>query len=218
MRVPVTTYRLQFTPQFGFADADAVVAYLHELGVTDLYASPIFQARSGSLHGYDIVDPNRLNPELGSEQQFVALIDRARRHDLGWLQDIVPNHMAYDGQNRMLMDVGSTLTEAHRPAGAVWDNLNQEMPALMREMIGPYIASATLLGQRTGELHVALASDHQDPAFSPEKFTPFYLRSLYQSSRTATARALTLLGERLAVLPEDARGGARLLLSQRLHP
>lgn len=105
MKIPATTYRLQFTPQFGFTDADAVLGYLRELGITDIYASPIFQARSGSLHGYDIVDPNRLNPELGSEQEFLSLIDRARRHDLGWVQDIVPNHMAYDGQNRMLMDV-----------------------------------------------------------------------------------------------------------------
>jgi (1->4)-alpha-D-glucan 1-alpha-D-glucosylmutase len=105
MKIPATTYRLQFNREFGFADAEAAVAYLRELGVSDIYASPIFHARSGSMHGYDIVDPNRLNPELGSEQEFASLIDQACRHDLGWLQDIVPNHMAYDGQNHMLMDV-----------------------------------------------------------------------------------------------------------------
>lgn len=105
MKVPATTYRLQFTPQFGFTDAEAVLGYLRELGITDIYASPIFHARSGSMHGYDIVDPNRLNPELGSEADFTALIERARHCDFGWLQDIVPNHMAYDWQNRMLMDV-----------------------------------------------------------------------------------------------------------------
>ena len=105
MKIPATTYRLQFTPQFGFADADAVLGYLRELGITDIYASPIFHARSGSMHGYDIVDPNRLNPELGSEAEFTALVERARLQDMGWLQDIVPNHMAYDWQNRMLMDV-----------------------------------------------------------------------------------------------------------------
>ncbi len=105
MKIPATTYRLQFTPQFGFAEADAVLDYLRELGITDIYASPIFHARSGSMHGYDVVDPNRLNPELGSEAEFEALVERARRSRLGWLQDIVPNHMAYDSQNRMLMDV-----------------------------------------------------------------------------------------------------------------
>ncbi|MGH7854056.1 MAG: malto-oligosyltrehalose synthase [Candidatus Binatia bacterium] len=105
MKVPAATYRLQFTPDFGFAQADAALPYLHELGISDIYASPIFYPRSGSLHGYDVVDPNRLNPELGTAEDFEKLIDHARRLELGWLQDIVPNHMAYDSRNRMLMDV-----------------------------------------------------------------------------------------------------------------
>ncbi|HWP23983.1 MAG TPA: malto-oligosyltrehalose synthase [Candidatus Binatia bacterium] len=105
MRIPRATYRIQFTPAFGFAAAREIVPYLHRLGVTDIYASPIFHARQGSSHGYDVVDPTRLNPELGSEAEFDALIEAVRRRDMGWIQDIVPNHMAYDGQNRMLMDV-----------------------------------------------------------------------------------------------------------------
>ena len=105
MRIPATTYRLQFTPSFGFSAARGILDYLAELGVTDIYASPIFHARSGSEHGYDVVDPTRLNPELGSEAEFIAVIEATRRYGLGWLQDIVPNHMAYDGENRMLMDV-----------------------------------------------------------------------------------------------------------------
>ena len=105
MRIPISTYRLQFTADFGFRDAAAMLPYLRELGIDTVYASPIFQARAGSTHGYDVVDPNRLNPELGTAEEFAALSDQARRCGLGWLQDIVPNHMAYDGQNRMLMDV-----------------------------------------------------------------------------------------------------------------
>jgi len=105
MRIPGATYRLQFTPEFGFHDAEAVLPYLHELGITDIYASPIFCARPGSQHGYDVVDPNQLNPELGTDQQFQSLSDAAQQIGFGWLQDIVPNHMAYDGRNRMLMDV-----------------------------------------------------------------------------------------------------------------
>ncbi|HZH85174.1 MAG TPA: alpha-amylase family glycosyl hydrolase, partial [Phototrophicaceae bacterium] len=105
MRIPAATYRLQFTPDFGFREAEAVLPYLHELGITDIYASPIFYARPGSQHGYDVVDPNQLNPELGSDPQFQSLSDSAQRLGFGWLQDIVPNHMAYDGRNRMLMDV-----------------------------------------------------------------------------------------------------------------
>ena len=105
MRLPLSTYRLQFTPAFGFAAAKEIVPSLHRLGVSDIYASPIFQARKGSTHGYDIVDPTELNPELGTTAEFDALIEEVRRRGMGWIQDIVPNHMAYDGQNRMLMDV-----------------------------------------------------------------------------------------------------------------
>jgi (1->4)-alpha-D-glucan 1-alpha-D-glucosylmutase len=105
VKIPSATYRLQFTPDFGFAAARGVIDYLCELGITDVYASPIFHPRAGSQHGYDVVDPNRINPELGTEEEFDALIGLVRRRELGWVQDIVPNHMAYDGQNRMLMDV-----------------------------------------------------------------------------------------------------------------
>jgi len=105
MRIPVATYRLQLTPDFGFSHARAILPYLRDLGITDLYASPIFQARKGSLHGYDIVDPNKLNSELGTVQEFEALMEKVREHEMGWIQDIVPNHMAFDGQNSMLMDV-----------------------------------------------------------------------------------------------------------------
>ena len=105
MRVPAATYRLQFAPDFGFAQARQILGYLRDLGISDIYASPIFHARAGSTHGYDVVDPNRLNPELGTLEEFEKLIEEARRLGLGWVQDIVPNHMAFDSQNRMLMDV-----------------------------------------------------------------------------------------------------------------
>ncbi|HEY2923117.1 MAG TPA: malto-oligosyltrehalose synthase [Candidatus Binatia bacterium] len=105
MRIPLATYRIQFSPGFGFSAAKDIVPYLHELGISDIYASPIFQARKGSTHGYDVVDPTQINPELGTTEEFEALIEELRRYDMGWIQDIVPNHMAYDGQNRMLMDV-----------------------------------------------------------------------------------------------------------------
>ncbi|MBW4481700.1 MAG: malto-oligosyltrehalose synthase [Tildeniella torsiva UHER 1998/13D] len=105
MRIPTATYRLQFNPDFGFAAAQDIVEYLKTLGVSDIYASPIFKARKGSTHGYDVVDPTQLNPELGGEAAFEPLSDTVRHHGLGWLQDIVPNHMAYDGQNPYLMDV-----------------------------------------------------------------------------------------------------------------
>lgn len=105
MRIPAATYRIQFNSTFGFDAAREIVGYLADLGISDLYASPIFKARSGSTHGYDVVDPNQLNPELGTEESFEKLIDEIKKNEMGWLQDIVPNHMAYDSQNKFLMDV-----------------------------------------------------------------------------------------------------------------
>ncbi len=105
MRIPTATYRIQFYSQFNFVQAQEIVTYLANLGISDLYASPIFQASKGSTHGYDVVDPTILNPELGTEADFNKLIDEIHQHQMGWLQDIVPNHMAYDSQNLWLMDI-----------------------------------------------------------------------------------------------------------------
>jgi (1->4)-alpha-D-glucan 1-alpha-D-glucosylmutase len=105
MIIPLATYRVQFNPAFGFKPAREIVPYLSELGVSSIYASPIFAARSGSPHGYDVVDPNQINPELGGAEGFEELAAEAQDQGLGWLQDIIPNHMAFDSQNKMLMDV-----------------------------------------------------------------------------------------------------------------
>jgi (1->4)-alpha-D-glucan 1-alpha-D-glucosylmutase len=105
MNIPSATYRIQLNHAFGFRDLNRIVPYLAELGISHVYASPIFKAKKGSLHGYDVVDPNQLNPELGSEADFLELMKRLEKHGMGWLQDIVPNHMAFDHQNSLLMDV-----------------------------------------------------------------------------------------------------------------
>ena len=105
MNMPTATYRIQFNPAFGFKDALPVIAYLADLGISDLYASPIFKAVKGSLHGYDVVDPNQLNSELGGLSDLEGLAAELKKHDMGWIQDIVPNHMAVDSDNRLLMDI-----------------------------------------------------------------------------------------------------------------
>ncbi|HDH05979.1 MAG TPA: malto-oligosyltrehalose synthase [Nitrospirae bacterium] len=105
MRIPIATYRLQFSPGFGFRQALEIVRYLNELGISDIYASPVFKAKEGSPHGYDVVDMNLLNPDLGSEGDFEELAGELKKYGMGWVQDIVPNHMAFDGENTMLMDV-----------------------------------------------------------------------------------------------------------------
>src|SRR5437660_99316 len=103
--IPGATYRLQFTSQFRFRDAIAIVPYLHELGITHCYASPLFQASSGSTHGYDVCSFEQLNPELGTADEFEEFIAALRQHQMGLLLDMVPNHMGNDLSNPSWRDV-----------------------------------------------------------------------------------------------------------------
>jgi (1->4)-alpha-D-glucan 1-alpha-D-glucosylmutase len=106
MTLPRATYRLQLRAGFGFNEAAAVAPYLAELGVSHVYLSPIFKARPGSVHGYDVTDHNQLNPELGTEEDFGSMIDAFRRHELGRILDVVPNHMGVWGSdNPLWLDV-----------------------------------------------------------------------------------------------------------------
>jgi (1->4)-alpha-D-glucan 1-alpha-D-glucosylmutase len=91
--VPTATYRIQLAPGFGFDRAAALVPYLKQLGISHLYASPFLKARSGSTHGYDVIDHNSLNPELGGDAAFRRLCDALRTADIGLILDFVPNHM-----------------------------------------------------------------------------------------------------------------------------
>jgi (1->4)-alpha-D-glucan 1-alpha-D-glucosylmutase len=93
------TYRLQFHRHFTFRDATSLVPYLATLGMSHLYASPIMKARPGSTHGYDIIDHNRLNPEIGSAADFQSLIDALHAHGMGLILDFVPNHMGVGGND-----------------------------------------------------------------------------------------------------------------------
>jgi (1->4)-alpha-D-glucan 1-alpha-D-glucosylmutase len=92
-RVPRATYRVQFNPSFTFADAQAIVPYLHDLGISDCYASPILKPRPGSTHGYDICEHGQLNPALGGEEAFELFSAALRSREMGLLLDTVPNHM-----------------------------------------------------------------------------------------------------------------------------
>src|SRR5262245_25270941 len=139
-RVPNSTYRLQFSAAFGFRQATEIVDYLRELGISDIYASPIFHARAVSTHGYDVVDPNRLNPELGTSEEFGALMRAVRKAELGWLQDIVPNHMAYDGQNTMLMDVLEN-GRASRFAASFDIEWNHPYESLKEKVLAPFLGA-----------------------------------------------------------------------------
>ncbi len=95
-RIPCSTYRLQFNKNFTFAQAAEIAGYLQQLGITDCYASPILMARPGSIHGYDVIDHTRLNPELGTEDDFLHLSAELKKHGMGLIADVVPNHMCVE--------------------------------------------------------------------------------------------------------------------------
>src|SRR3954451_2591217 len=99
MRIPVSTYRLQFNRGFRFPESAELVDYLDLLGITDVYASPLAKARPGTAHGYDVVEPTQLNPELGSEEDFQRFAAALRGRQMGLLLDVVPNHMCIASQD-----------------------------------------------------------------------------------------------------------------------
>ncbi|MFL5772354.1 MAG: malto-oligosyltrehalose synthase, partial [Flavisolibacter sp.] len=101
----VSTYRFQFHKDFTLHDLGKIIPYLTQLGIGTVYASPVFESVPGSTHGYDGVNPNRIDPEIGSVEDLLNISEVLRRSNIKWLQDIVPNHMAFDHRNSMLMDV-----------------------------------------------------------------------------------------------------------------
>ena len=105
-RIPRATYRIQLNAGFTFRDATAIVPYLAALGISHVYCSPYFRARSGSMHGYDVVDHNSLNPEIGTREDFEEFVSTLRSHGMGHVLDIVPNHVGIMGSdNAWWMDV-----------------------------------------------------------------------------------------------------------------
>ena len=105
MNNPISTYRLQFHKNFSFNDFSNILPYLQKLGVGTIYASPVFEATPGSVHGYDGMNPHKINPEIGTEEQLKEIGSQLKEQGISWLQDIVPNHMAFDPNNPWLHDV-----------------------------------------------------------------------------------------------------------------
>ena len=157
MYIPAATYRIQFTPSFGFREAHEIVEYLSKLGISTLYASPIFKATKGSTHGYDVVDPNELNQELGSVQDFEDLITDIKGFGMGWIQDIVPNHMAYVSENHMLMDV---LERGERSRFFNFFDIDWHHPyeSLQEKLLAPFLGNTYAQSLENGEITLGYGS------------------------------------------------------------
>ncbi len=127
---PLSTYRLQFHSGFRFEDARRLAGYLHALGISHLYSSPVLQARAGSKHGYDITDHNQLNPEIGSHEDLQALVRELKNYGMGLILDFVPNHMGIGfGSNPWWQDVlaNGRTSEFAEFFDLDWDPLKPEL-------------------------------------------------------------------------------------------
>jgi (1->4)-alpha-D-glucan 1-alpha-D-glucosylmutase len=105
MNYPSATYRIQLNSEFTFKQLAEIIDYLYALGISTIYAAPITTSRKNSAHGYDVVDPSVINPQIGTLEELRELRVRLKGYGMNWLQDIVPNHMSFSSENKRLMDV-----------------------------------------------------------------------------------------------------------------
>lgn len=154
---PRATYRLQFHKDFTFDQASAIVPYLAKLGISHVYASPIFSARPGSTHGYDSVDPTKINPELGGEEAFIRFSDTLAEHDLKLIVDIVPNHMGVGGADNpwwlSILEWGELSPYAHY-FDVDWQRLGAN-----GKLVVPFLGSPYGEALESGNLHLAFDAD-----------------------------------------------------------
>jgi (1->4)-alpha-D-glucan 1-alpha-D-glucosylmutase len=137
MTRPITaTYRLQLRREFPLTAAHALVPYLHRLGVSHLYLSPVLAARPGSPHGYDVIDHARVNPELGTEDDLRALAEALHARDMGIVLDIVPNHMAASESNRYWDDV---LARGRSSRFGDWFDIEWDAPHAAGKVVLPVL-------------------------------------------------------------------------------
>jgi len=157
--VPSATYRLQLRPEFGFADAAAVVDHLESLGVSHAYLSPVLQPAPGSSHGYDVVDHSRLNDEAGGREAFDVLVRRLHEAGLAAVADVVPNHMAVPTPARLNAALWSVLRDGPESPFGSWFDVDWDVPdhALLMPVLGARI------GQVLGDGELALDTSGPEP-------------------------------------------------------
>ena len=154
MKLLTATARLQFHKDFPLDSGTDLVPYLAGLGVSHLYASPIFKARPESTHGYDIVDHTEINPELGGEAALVRLVSRLREHDMGLILDIVPNHMGVGGADKRVV-AGCTRVGRASPYAEFFDiDWDPPDPTLRGRMLAPFLGDAYGTVLQSGDLRL----------------------------------------------------------------
>ena len=186
MSAPSSTYRLQLHKGFTFKDLKRIVGYLHTLGINTVYASPIMQATPGSMHGYDVTDPHTINSELGNADDLRSIVKDLRKKDMYWLQDIVPNHMAFHTMNHRLMDVleRGPVSPYYRYFDIDWNHPDEDLKG---KVMVPFLGNP--LDKCVGEGQIKLS-------FSEEGFKVRYLDTAYPLSLSAYPRLISMLQKR----------------------
>jgi (1->4)-alpha-D-glucan 1-alpha-D-glucosylmutase len=200
LRVPTSTYRLQFNSDLKFNDARSLVSYLNSLGITDIYSSPIFKTRPASSHGYDITDPRFLNRELGTEEEFHALISTLRDRGMGLMLDIVPNHMSTNPENPFWTDL---LENGRFSPFAYFFDIDWDSPCtkLRNRILLPILGTPYPEALENGELRLSL----EEGGFSLNYFDlqlPIDIKSI-----------MLLLSHRIGSLEKDI-GSANAVLGK----
>ena len=202
--VPRATYRVQLHREFGFVDATALVPYLAQLGISHLYCSPFLRARAGSRHGYDIVDHNALNPEIGTRAELDALVETLHGHGMGLLMDVVPNHMGVlGGDNAWWLDV---LEDGQASSYAEFFDIDWRSadPVLAGRVLLPILGEQYGVVLERGELRLEF-----EPAFG--RFTLVYFEHRLPIDPLAYAR---LLRPALKALRGQATAGGTAALER----
>jgi len=194
----MATYRLQFNRAFTFRDAAALVPYLAQLGISHCYASPYLRARPGSMHGYDIVDHNCLNPEIGSPEDYELFVSELHRHGIGQILDIVPNHMGVMGSdNAWWLDVleNGQASEYAEFFDIDWNPIKDE---LRGKVLVPVLEDQYGNVLERGELKLT---------FDPERgeFSIFYLQHRFPIDPSEYPRILNSRSELLQEAPPESR-------------
>lgn len=146
MKNPFSTYRIQLSPEYTLDDLNELIDYLEAFGISTVYSAPFFQARKGSSHGYDITDPFKLNKEIGRLDTFRKISKRLQQKNMSWLQDIVPNHMAFDGTNVWLQDIFELGPESphYNSFDINWDDGGKVMAPFLGSPLNEVIAEKDL--------------------------------------------------------------------------
>lgn len=203
-RVPHSTYRLQLHAGFTFEDAANIASYLKALGISHVYCSPYLQAVQGSMHGYDVVDQQRVNEELGGEEGHRRFCERLAELDLGQVLDIVPNHMAAGHRNRYWWDV---LENGPSSRFATWFDIdwhssevrlqNKVLIPVLGDQYGKVLAAGEIRIERENESLRVRYMDHLYP-LAPRSLP----LALNRADKYVSSPTLTFLADSLSRLPD----------------